>query len=225
VKATTGDVLASDGKRPDARRAGILFAFGSLLFLLLTTVAESIYPGFSMQNDAISDLAALGTSTTAIEETAILGLAICWMAGAYFLFRNTGRRGLMVLNVVPGAGYLLAGLSPENVNLAVHSAGALLAFPLGAVAVMLSCRLVRGPLRYLAVGLGALSLLATLMIFVGYRIAGPCGTCSGQSAYDQSLDKLALGLGGWESMIVYPVLIWLVAFGGYLMAKESEGPR
>jgi hypothetical protein len=127
----------------------------------------------------------------------------------------------MVLNLLPGIGYLLAGLSPENVNLTIHSVGALLAFPFGAIVVILSYRSIRGPLRYFPVGLGALSLVATFMIFFGYQIAGPCGSCS----YDQRLDKLGLGLGGWESMIVYPVLVWLIAFGAYLMAKSSEGPR
>src|SRR5260370_27632683 len=101
-----------------------------------------------MQNNAISELAALGTSTTAIEETAILGLAICWMAGAYYLFRHTDRRRLAILNLVPGVGYLLAGLSPENVNVVIHSVGALLAFPLGAVVVILSYKFIRGPFKY-----------------------------------------------------------------------------
>ena len=145
------------------------------------------------------------------------------MVGAYYLFRNTSRRGLTILYILPGVGYLLAGLSPENVDLAIHSLGALLAFPLGAITLMLSYTLIRGPFKYFPVGLGALSLSATIMIFGGYRRAGPCGTCSGQTGYDQSLDKLALGLGGWESMIVYPVLIWLMAFGGYLMTMESGG--
>jgi hypothetical membrane protein len=224
MTTTIGEVFASGRKRPDARRAGVLFMFGGLLFLLFTTAAESIYPNFSMQKNAISDLAALGTSTTAIEETAILGLAICWMVGAYYLFRNTDRRRLTILNLLPGVGYLLAGLSPENVNLAIHSVGALIAFPLGAIVVILSYRFIRGPFKYFPVGLGALSLVATFMIFVGYQIVGPCGTCSGQTGYYQSLDKLALGLGGWESMIIYPVLVWLIAFGVYLLTKSTEGP-
>jgi hypothetical membrane protein len=220
MTATTGELLASGSKSSDTERAGGLFAFGGMLFLLLTTAAESIYPGFSMQNNAISDLAALDTSTTSMEETGVLVLAVCWMAGAYFLFRKTGRRGMMALNLLPGLGFLLAGLAPENVNLAIHSVGALLAFPVGGVAVILSSRLIRGPLRYFSVSLGTLSLVATFVIFAGYRVVGPCGTCSGTTAYDQSLDKLALGLGGWESMIVYPLLIWLIAFGSYLMAKR-----
>jgi hypothetical membrane protein len=217
--------LPSLSRSSDAKWAGGLFAFGASLFLLLTTAAESMYPDFSMQNNAISDLAALGTATTAMEETAVLGLAVCWICGAYYLFRKTGRRGMMALNLLPGAGFLLAGLAPENVNLAVHSLGALLAFPIGAVSATLSYRAIRGSFRYLPVFLGALSLVATFMIFFGYSLAGPCGTCSGSTGYDQSLDKLALGLGGWESMIIYPLLLWLMAFGGYLMATPGEGRR
>jgi hypothetical protein len=29
-----------------------------------------------------------------------------------------------------------------------------------------------------------------------------------------------MGHGGAERMIVYPVMLWLMAFGGYLMASE-----
>jgi hypothetical membrane protein len=219
------NTVTTEKRASDDVLAGVLFATGGLLFLLLTTAAESIYPNFNMQNNAISDLAAIGVPTTAVEEAAVFGLAICWMIGAYLLFRRTGRRALMILNVLPGVGFLLAGLSPENVNLTVHSVGAPLAFVLGAIVVLLSYRMIRGPFRYFPVGLGTVSLFATCIIFFGYQIVGPCGTCSGQSGYDQSLDKLGLGLGGWESMIVYPLLIWLISFGGYLMAKTSEGPR
>ena len=42
-----------------SKRAGILFTLGASIFLLLTTAAESIYPNFSLQTNAISDLAAV----------------------------------------------------------------------------------------------------------------------------------------------------------------------
>lgn len=208
---------------PAARRAGALFLFGALLFILLTTAAESLYPNYSAQDNAMSDLAALGKSTTAIEGTAILGLGLCWTLGACLLYGRTARRGMLALNLVPGVGILLAGLSPENLNIALHSVGALLAFPFGAVAALLSYRVIRTPLRYFAVALGALSLFATFVVFFGYRVIGPCGTCS----YDVALDRLGLGLGGWEAMILYPLLVWLMGFGGYLLNTKGgeEGLR
>ncbi|HUS75618.1 MAG TPA: hypothetical protein VMY43_06375 [Methanothrix sp.] len=33
---------------------------------------------------------------------------------------------------------------------------------------------------------------------------------------------LGLGPGGMERMIVYPVILWAVGFGGYLMASERR---
>jgi hypothetical membrane protein len=211
-------------KLPDLRRTGVLFMLGSTCFLLLTTAAESIYPNFSFQTNSISDMAALGTRTTVVEEAAVFAMGACWVAGAYYLFRNTGRRGMMLLNIAPGTGFLLAGLFPENVSIAMHSIGALLGFPLGAVAVLLSYRLIATPLRYLSVALGSLSVVSIFVVFLGQRIVGPCGTCLGNTpGYVQSLNELILGLGGWESMIIYPFLIWLIAFGSYLLARPREG--
>jgi hypothetical protein len=30
-----------------------------------------------------------------------------------------------------------------------------------------------------------------------------------------------LGLGGWESMIIYPLIIWLIGYGNYLMTASD----
>jgi hypothetical membrane protein len=224
MRGKAADSLASGAKESDARRTGSLFVFGGLLFLLLTTAAEAIYPNFSLQVNSMSDLAATTASTTVVEETAIIGLSVCWMVGAYYLYRNTGRRGLLVLNVVPGAAFLLAGLSPENVNIVLHSIGALLGFPVGAVAAVLSYRVIKTSFRFVAAALGALSLAATLVTFLGERVVGPCGTCTGDTpSYLQSLHELVLGLGGWESMIVYPLMIWLIGFGSYLLGLGGAG--
>jgi hypothetical membrane protein len=197
----------------DRRRTGILFNLGATIFLLLTTAAESIYPNFSLQTNAISDLAAIGASTTVIEETAIFVFSICWMIGAFYLFRKSGR-GLLILNLIPGIGFFLAGASPENVNLVIHSLGTV-AFPVGAVAAMLSYRLIRSPFRYLSIVLGTLSLVSTFIIFVGWRVV--CGTCG----YTAGLTQLGLGLGGWESMIIYPLVVWIIGFGNYLMTASN----
>lgn len=194
--------------------AGLLLTFGASLFLLLTTAAEAMYPNFSLQTNAISDLAAIGLKTTVLEETAIFGLGISWSLGSYYLFRKTRRNGMMMLNVLPGIGFLIAGLSPENVNVIIHSIGTF-AFPIGAIVAILSYRAISSPLRYLSATLGAISLVSTFFIFAGYRVV--CGTCG----YQEGMSELQLGLGGMESMIIYPILIWLIAFGSYLMTANK----
>jgi hypothetical membrane protein len=222
VIAQVGTVTATASKAvSDRRLTGALFMFGSMLFLLLTTISESIYPDFSLRTNAISDLAAVGTSTTIIEETAILGLGVCWTLGAYYLFRSTGRTKMMILYLLPGLGFLLAGLSPENVNVVIHSIGAPLAFGFGAGAAMLSYRMIRSEFRYFSIALGALSLASTLVIFIGGQLVGPCGSCpSNMPGYIQRLEELGLGLGGWESMIIYPLLVWLIGFGSHLLTTS-----
>jgi len=205
--------LSLTKKPSDQKWAGILFTLGASVFLLLTTAAESIYSNFSLQTNAISDLAAVGTSTALIEETAIFGLSICWFLGAFYLFRNTGRPGLMILNLIPGIGFFLAGASPENVNVIVHSIGTI-GFPFGAVVAILSYRTISSAFRYFSLALGTLSLVSTVIIFVGWRVV--CGTCG----YQQGLTQAVLGLGGWESMIIYPLIIWLIGLGNYLMTSS-----
>lgn len=79
----------------ESRKAGFLFCLGASLFLILTTASEALYPNFSMQSKAISDLAPIGTRSTIVEESAVLGLGICWSIGAYYLFRNTGKKSLI----------------------------------------------------------------------------------------------------------------------------------
>jgi hypothetical membrane protein len=213
IESNEKQISVKSEKSSDRARAGILFSFGALLFLLLTTASEAIYPHFNLQTNAISDLAAVGTKTTVIEETAIFGLGICWSLGAYYLFRNTGKRGSLALNILPGIGFIIAGVSPENVNVIIHSVGTF-AFPLGAIVVILSYRMIDSPLKYFSLALGTSSLIATFLIFVGYRVI--CGTCG----YQQGMSDLALGLGGLESLIIYPLLIWLIGFGGYLLTAR-----
>ena len=225
MQSTTSKPIADEysANQATVKIAGILLSLGGLLFILLNTASESLYPNFSMLNNAMSDMAALGTRTFPIEETAIFGVAITWIVGAYLIYRTNRRKGFTIVNMIAGIGFLLAGLSPENANVMIHSVGALLAFPFGAIAAILSYRVIHSSFRYFSVGLGSLSVSATLVTFLGQKIVGPCGTCVGKTpGYVQSLTQLGLGLGGWESMIIFPLLIWLIGFGSYLLADRSR---
>jgi hypothetical membrane protein len=39
--------------------------------------------------------------------------------------------------------------------------------------------------------------------------------------FSASGHDLGLGVGGMERMVVYPIVIWLIMLGGYLMATDS----
>lgn len=210
-------------KYSNTRIAGILYILSGMFFLLLTTISEALYPNFSLLTNSISDMAAVGARTFFIEEVALFSFGSFWTIGAYLLYKKTGKRKTMILNMIPGLAFILACLSPENVNLVLHSIGALIGFPISAFVVILSYRIIKTPFKYFSVSLGFISLISIFVMFFGQLIVGPCGTCVDKvPGYVQSLHKLALGLGGWESMIFYPLIIWLIGFGSYLLTINTE---
>ena len=74
------------------------------------------------------------------------------------------------------------------------------------VAAVLSYRSIAGPLRYIAAALGAVALVnlgAYLVLQEAWFVAG-------------------LGLGGLERWIAYPVVLWLMGLGGYLMGARGR---
>lgn len=201
------EILLSKKRSSDIKLAGALLAFAGIEFWLVNSVSEAYYPNYSVHSNAISDLAAIGTRTTVIEGTAGLLWGLCWLLGAYFLFRNTGKKNLMVLNLLPGVGVLLAILSPENVNVIVHSIGAVIAFVPGALAAILSYKIIDSQFKYFSVALGTISLIAVVTEF---------------GAYYSPIVQQTIGPGGWERMIVYPLLIWQIVLGGYLLGVASD---
>ena len=62
----------------------------------------------------------------------------------------------------------------------------------------------------------ALSVLAGIvgLVFVGLMIAGDAGNAAAFGP---------IGHGGTERMIVYPAMLWMLAFGGYLMSADDGG--
>ena len=83
-----------------------------------------------------------------------------------------------------------------------------MAFIPGPIAAILSYRMIKSQFRYFAVLLGVLSLLGVVNEF---------------GAYNSAFSQQTLGPGGWERVIVYPLLVWLIGFGSYLLARPSEG--
>ena len=74
------------------------------------------------------------------------------------------------------------------------------------VQAIASSRLVAGPMAAISVLAGVVGL-----VFVGIMVIGDAG--------DPAVFG-PIGHGGAERMIVYPVMLWLLAFGGYLMGRQ-----
>lgn len=177
-----------------------LFA-GAAEFLTLMVAAESIAPDYSMKDNAISDL---GVGTTAVLFNASIVIAgLLTLAAAYLYYRAEGQRLVAFPLLLAGIGGVGVGLFPETTG-APHALSAFVAFVFGNLTAILAYRVERPPLRFVSPILGVMGLVALVLATSG--------------------TYLGLGFGGMERMIVYPFLLWAVAFGGSLMTPRSEEP-
>lgn len=195
-----------------ARIAGaLLFVAGVGAFMGIIT-AESLYPSaYTTGGSMISDLG--GTEppeglvvqpSAAIFDTTMMAAGILIIAGAAGLFASAHRPSLTVPLALFGLGALGVGVFPGHTG-AIHALFAQLTFISGGVGAVLSFRSLSSPMRYVAVGLGAIALvnlIAYIILQDGWFVAG-------------------LGLGGLERWIAYPILFWLVGLGAYVLGASG----
>ncbi|AZH27206.1 DUF998 domain-containing protein [Haloplanus aerogenes] len=177
--------------------------------------AQSLYPDYSIRQD-ISDLGSTQPPDPVIHQPSatifngtmlVTGLLV--LLAVYFLHRATGRRVLTVPLALFGVGIFGVGLFPGNVT-PWHGLFALLTFFSGGVTVLLSSRVVSRPFVAFCVAFGGVSLAILVSVFVyGLALRTPHPLA-------------ALGPGGIERWVVYPLLCWVLAFGGYLLGTGTN---
>ena len=188
--------------------ASLLLAGTTILMGIIT--AEALRPpGYSTAGNDISDLGvAIQPSATLFN--VVMGVSsILLLVGAYGVYRATHSRAASIPLALLGIGVLGVALFPGYPDSKVHVWVALLAFVAGGVAALLASRITTAPFRYLSLVLGAIALVS-LVLAETHILTGP------------------LGFGGAERWIVYPTVLWLVGFGGYLLgtaSKVSEPPQ
>ena len=192
------------------------------------SLAEAVYPGYSVSRNFVSDLGATCENMGALLPrecvyvqpastifsvcTDVLGILI--LAAGYLLYPMGPSRRLPILLGLTGIGALGVGLVSEE-HSPYHGVFALMVFLPGSLAALESSRVVPRPLRYAFITLGSVALFALgwfgLLLASGSAAGGPTG--SGIWA--------PLGVGGTERLIVYPVLLWVVLFGLTLVARSE----
>ena len=182
--------------------SGILFFLAGSVILLGIITAEIFYPaGYSTANSEISDLGAtrppdsiIHQPSASIFNATMISGGLLILAASLFLFRHGIRWTGVLFPALLGTGVLGVGIFPGNMA-PFHGIFALVAFIAGGLAAIASFRVVAGPFRYATVFLG----LVTLIFLFGVSVFIP-----------------VLGDGGTERFVAYPVVIWLIGFGGYL---------
>lgn len=193
----------------NAKVAGTLLLVGASQFAIASTIAEAIYPGYSVSANYISDLGVWSKPSAVIFNPSIMLFGLFILASSYFIFKQFGMRPVTALLVSSGAGTLGVGIFPENTFIIngipiIHGVAALLAFAGGALAAITAYKITKPPLRYISIILGLTS-LTVLFLLVLTRDSGGLG----------------LGVGALERIVVYPNLIWMIGFGGYLLGNSQ----
>ncbi|MGD9937624.1 MAG: DUF998 domain-containing protein [Methanoregulaceae archaeon] len=192
--------------------AGAFLVLAGCIALMGIISAETFYPGYSTAQNDISDLGAtrppdsiiIQPSATIFNAT-MLATGLLVIGATLALFRAGYFRTVMVPLGLFGLGAFLVGVFPGNWG-NIHALSALLTFVAGALSAIAAATVVRSPLREILAALGAISLLTLGSYFV-------MGSASPMAI---------LGSGGLERWIAYPVVLFVLAFGGYLVGDARE---
>jgi hypothetical membrane protein len=179
--------------------AGIFFFVAASQFILGLIVAEALYPGYSISTNYISDLG-IGPSST-IFNVSIFLTGLLSIIGTYFLHRAFHHKVVTLLLTISALAALCVGIFTENSE-PMHTVVSFFVFLFGGVSALVSCRLMKHPFSIIAIILGMMSLFASIF-FIGKIYLG-------------------LGVGGMERMIAYPILIWMIGFGSFLIALSEK---
>ena len=204
-----GSMVSTSVQPAQAARSRVLAGaalFGlSALFMTTIMLAASIAPGYDLSGGAISDLGTI-SETAVLFNAVLVAIGVLNLVAGMLLKGAGGSTSLVVVYVAAGLGAIGAGLVPLDRG-DVHGLFALAAFVLFNVEAILSARLVRQPMAGISVLAGLIGLAFVALMAVGDSgnpgVFGP------------------IGHGGAERMIVYPVMLWLLGFGGALMGSAS----
>lgn len=196
--------------------AGLLFFLaGSVIFLGILT-AEIFYPvNYSIAKNMISNLASTPPPHSIIREpsakifdNAMVLTGGMILFGAYLIYKSFRKKIFTLAMIFLGLGTFGVGLFPAF-HAIIHPIIALIAFLGGGTAAMLSSRITQNPFSTCAIIFGVLSLL---FLFSGLFLP-------------REIVPI-LGAGGTERWVAYPIIVWLIGFGGYLMnEKKLKNPQ
>jgi hypothetical membrane protein len=198
---------------PSRNVAGVLLAVAGAVILMGIITGEALYPApYNTATNTISDLGGtmpseggvvLQPSATIFDATMLASGAMI-LTGVFLVHRAFRRWAATVPLVLLGIGVLGVGVFPGYVPV-VHPIFALLAFVSGGMAAVMTFKVTTAPFRYVSMVLGTITLVSVVL---GYFFLEAWGFLA------------ALGEGGIERWIAYPVVLWLIAFGGYLMGHS-----
>jgi hypothetical membrane protein len=205
-----GTTLAS--KLSNSNLAGALLFVGGLQWFMTVMAAETLFPGYSTRANDLSDLAStIPPNILPVQPSAIMFNATTFLFGlmilisAFLINRANGERLFCLLFAIFGMAAMGVGIFPGDAGI-IHGLVALVTFVASSLSAVAAYRLKRRSFACISAMIGILSLI---VLFSAFFLG------------ETSPFWLAFGRGGEERLIAYPVVLWVIGFGGYLMGAPS----
>lgn len=198
---------------------GILLSIGGLQWLFCIVIAEGLHLGFTIRatgewipySSKIHYISELGVGSTALLfNSSLFLLGMMLVIASYFLQREFRSRLFSIFLAITGIGAMGVAVFPTTIQ-PTHGIFQAFALVFGALSAIISHRMQKSLLSYLSIFLGALSLI-TMVVFYPYL---------GLSVGD-AVTYLGLGKGGMERLVIYPILMWAIGFGCYLIGHSKD---
>jgi len=180
--------------------AGTLLLSGGAIWILSMIISEAVYPGYSINTNYISDL---GTGPWPADiifnlSTAIFGIFV--LTGAAILIQNGSKELFLYGLSIAGAGVLFVGIFPEDTGFP-HFISAGIAFLIGSISAIAASQRLEKPFSYFSAVMGTIGLFALIALQV--HAYGPPGP------------------GGMERLIAYPLVLWIITYGSYILSQNT----
>ncbi len=192
--------------------AGAILFIGGLQWFITVMAAETLFPGYSIRTNDLSDLAStVPPNTSLIQPSAMMFNATTFLFGllvlisAFLIHRACGKRLFTILFIISGAAARGVGIFPGDTGV-IHGLMALITFVTSSLSAIAAYSLEKKPFAHISVVIGAFSLI----VLIAALFAG-----------ESSPFLLLFGSGGEERLVAYPFVLWTIGFGGYLMGTSS----
>lgn len=187
--------------------AGLILFASAAQSMLVAMLAGALAPEYSLNGNAISDLGVI-PQTAAFFNTSLIIAGLLTAAGGWLLRPWLNRDWVVALFVLAGLGTVGVGLATAEASPETHQWLALAAF-LGFGLLPAACAAeLRGWMRPLSVLAAIVGVAYLVVMILGERTDG--------AAFGD------IGAGGTERMVIYPAMLWMMAFGGYLMHRDAR---
>ena len=191
----------------------LLFLAGSFALMGIIT-AEALYPSgtdYTTFNSEISDLGAtrppnslIYQPSSSIFNTTMLLSGLMTLTATFYQHRYFKKLLFSIPLGLFGLGLVGIGIFSGN-KAPYHGMFAMLTFLSGGLSAIASAKIASAPFKYIGILFGSVALFTWFAAMFVSHIIFP-----------------VIGIGGTERWVVYPIVLWITGFGGYLMNTTTN---